>query len=85
MTHLSSLGVALTLLALTASPAPAQWAPWCLYESSSRNGAVTCTFHTFEQCLATRSGIGGSCGRNPYLSRNTPYTDERRTGQRKRY
>jgi Protein of unknown function (DUF3551) len=65
MTQLLSRGLALTVLALTASPAAAQGRAWCLYENNSR-GAVTCSFYTFEQCLATRSGVGGSCGANPY-------------------
>jgi hypothetical protein len=84
MTNLPICGVALTALALAASPAAAQWAPWCLYEAGTKNGSVTCTFHTFEQCSATRSGIGGSCAPNPYLSHGAPYPVDRQTGKRSR-
>ena len=82
MTNLLSCGLVLIALAFTASPAAAQWAPWCLYESDRDSGAVTCIFHSFEQCLATRSGIGGSCARNPYLS-GAPYPGDGQTEKRK--
>jgi hypothetical protein len=37
--------------------------PWCAaYSSRTKN----CGFVTFEQCLATISGIGGFCERNPF-------------------
>ena len=74
MTNLLSRGLLLTAFALAASPAAAQWAPWCLSESGNRgSGAVTCTFYSFEQCMATLMGIGGSCGPNPYAAHGTPY------------
>ncbi len=39
--------------------------PWCaLY--GDRSGAQSCYFATREQCMATLSGIGGSCIRSPY-------------------
>ncbi len=67
MTHTLSCGLVLTALALAASPAAAQYAPWCFYESGrNSSGAVTCTFYSFEQCMATAWGIGGSCSANPY-------------------
>jgi Protein of unknown function (DUF3551) len=74
MTRLLSYGLVLSALGLAATPAAAQWAPWCLFESGNRgSGAVTCTFHTFQQCQETRIGIGGSCGTNPYLSYGAPH------------
>ena len=82
MTNLLRSGLVLTVLALTASSAAAQGRAWCLYENNSR-GAVTCSFHTFEQCLASRSGVGGSCGANPYPSYGTRYSDVGATGRRK--
>ena len=43
-------------------PAQAQNYPWCtLY--SPRDGQ-TCGFTTFQQCMATLSGMGGFCNRN---------------------
>jgi hypothetical protein len=75
LTHLLSAGlVLLTLLAFAVNPAAAQGAAWCLSENNAR-GAVICSFHTFEQCLATRSGLGGSCGPNPYPSISRYSTD----------
>lgn len=38
---------------------------WCAYYSGGRGGGGTnCGFTTFEQCMATVSGIGGFCDRN---------------------
>lgn len=45
--------------------AQAQNYPWCAYYGGSDvGGATNCGFVTFEQCLATVSGIGGYCARN---------------------
>jgi hypothetical protein len=67
MSNPLSCGLVLAVLALTASPAAAQYAPWCFYESGrNSSGAVTCTFYSYAQCMATASGIGGSCSPNPY-------------------
>jgi hypothetical protein len=37
-------------------------APWCARDS---DGCTNCGFQTRAQCLATVSGMGGSCERNP--------------------
>jgi len=43
-------------------PAEAQNYPWCAhYGGGSSGGAMNCGFTTFQQCLATVSGIGGFC------------------------
>jgi hypothetical protein len=78
MTNLLSRGLVLATLALTASPAAAQGRPWCLTENS--RGAVICSFHTLEQCLESRSGVGGFCGPNPYPTR---YSVDGRAERRK--
>jgi hypothetical protein len=45
--------------------AEAQNYPWCAYYSGGRGGGGTnCGFTTFEQCMATVSGIGGFCNQN---------------------
>lgn len=45
--------------------AEAQNYPWCAnYGSPGGDGGTNCGFTTFQQCLATVSGIGGSCDRN---------------------
>lgn len=45
--------------------AQAQDYPWCAYYGGREGGGRNCGFTTFEQCLATVSGIGGFCNRNP--------------------
>jgi len=50
-------------------PAAAQNYPWCAYLDLGKGGATNCGFATFQQCLATVSGIGGSCGPNPQYQR----------------
>jgi Protein of unknown function (DUF3551) len=58
---ISGLG-AITLLTAAgfAAPAQAQDYPWCLI-SSAYEGGENCGFTTYEQCLASRLGIGGFC------------------------
>ena len=51
---------------LTPSDAQAQYYPWCAFYS--RGGGTNCGFTTYGQCLATVSGIGGWCQRNPYIA-----------------
>lgn len=46
-------------------PVEAQNYPWCAqYDGGSNGGAMNCGFVSFEQCLATVSGIGGFCIQN---------------------
>jgi hypothetical protein len=85
MTNLLSCGVVLAALALGSSFAAAQNAPWCFSEMGrNSSGAVTCSFQTFEQCLATLRGIGGSCSPNPFLSYSAPYPRGLSAEKRKR-
>jgi hypothetical protein len=46
-------------------PAEAQDGRWCAYYNFHHGGATNCGFATFQQCLATVTGIGGDCGPNP--------------------
>lgn len=47
------------------TPASAQNYPWCAYYSGGLGGGGTnCGFVSFEQCMATVSGVGGVCMRN---------------------
>jgi hypothetical protein len=39
--------------------------PLCL---EFRGGAQDCTYHTYAQCEASRSGVGGDCVPNPFLA-----------------
>ena len=45
--------------------------PWCAHYMM-KGGGIECGFSTFEQCLRTISGIGGSCQRNVYLEDKPP-------------
>jgi hypothetical protein len=53
---------AMALLLQAQSPAAAREYPWCArYDWTTTN----CGFVSFQQCLATISGIGGRCEPNP--------------------
>jgi uncharacterized protein DUF3551 len=60
---LSLLGVLFVTAAIT-TPAQAQSYPWCAYYGGRFGGASNCGFSTYQQCLATVSGIGGYCQPN---------------------
>lgn len=48
-----------------AAPAQAQNYPWCAYYAMGDDGGGTnCGFVSYEQCMATLSGMGGFCNRN---------------------
>jgi hypothetical protein len=38
--------------------------PWCV---RGRGDGLDCSYHTFQQCLATASGMGSHCTENPFL------------------
>ena len=61
---LLTLGILVAITAL-GTRAQAQNYPWCaIYGGGSAGGGRNCGFNTFEQCLATISGIGGTCQQN---------------------
>jgi hypothetical protein len=50
---------------LAAAPAQAQNYPWCAYYAMGDDGGGTnCGFVSYEQCMATLSGMGGFCVQN---------------------
>jgi hypothetical protein len=57
------LGISVYLVG-TGTRAEAQNYPWCAYYGGKEGGGTNCGFTTFQQCLDTVSGIGGSCNRN---------------------
>jgi hypothetical protein len=64
---MKALLVVIGVAAATAIPmtrAAAQNYPWCAYYDGVGGGGTNCGFTTFQQCLATASGIGGSCEPN---------------------
>jgi len=47
----------------------AQTYPWCAqYGGMGGGGGRNCGFSTYEQCLATVSGVGGFCERNSFYT-----------------
>lgn len=67
----------LAVLGLVAQtlPSTAQSAydyPWCALRGD-RSGAQSCYYTSFRQCMASLSGIGGSCIRSPYQTRGPRY------------
>ena len=42
--------------------------PWCAqYSGRDSSGALSCYYRSWGECMATMSGIGGSCVRSPYF------------------
>jgi hypothetical protein len=70
---MKAIHAALALIALAASTtidvrasAAEIYRPWCV-QYSGRDGASTCTFTSYEQCMMTATpGSGGYCVRNPW-------------------
>lgn len=62
------------LILIAAAATVLSWAPrpseaaynraWCA-KYADYGGITSCAFDTYRQCLATLSGIGGSCVENP--------------------
>jgi len=51
--------------------------PWCLLDT---DGCTSCSYQTRAQCVASASGTGGSCQRNPnYSSSADARTRKQRT------
>ena len=74
--------------AIETHPAAAEtYRPWCVVYSG-RDGAYTCIFSSYEQCMMTATpGTGGSCVRNPWYAAygpNSPGSPSTTTGQGKR-
>ena len=59
--------------------ADAQNYPWCAYyEAGEGGGGTNCGFTTYEQCMATVSGMGGFCARNTqYIPPPGPHSGRR--------
>jgi hypothetical protein len=70
-----------SLLMVTASidRAEAQTYPWCAQYGYFSNGGRNCGFSTYAQCMATVSGIGGFCERNPFYAPRYPGTKRKRS------
>ena len=51
---------------VSAQAAPYDPYPWCAVYGGSFSGSSNCGFKTLQQCMATVSGIGGSCEPNQF-------------------
>lgn len=66
------LAASALLLAIGAAPATARDYPWCS-KTPDTGGFPQCSFMTFEQCVATVSGLGGDCVQNPAIGYGQGY------------
>jgi len=83
-TGLFALSALAAASALTSAPTPAyaREYPWCAQYSERVGGGRNCGFVTFQQCLATVSGAGGTCEPNP---RYTDGRERRHRREERRY
>ena len=66
---LATLALSSTVLAQApASSLPYDPYPWCAVYSGRFGGASNCGFSTWNQCMATVSGIGGFCAHNQFYN-----------------
>jgi hypothetical protein len=83
-------GFAIVAMMTLADAQPSQayvWYPWCAnYGGRLSPGTPVCGFTTFAQCMATVSGLQGTCITNPWMPR--PYYEgqprKKRTRQTQR-
>jgi hypothetical protein len=68
MTMRSIIMAAVVIGAALPSAGHAQTYPWCAQYGRMGGGGRNCGFSTYEQCLATVSGIGGFCERNTFYT-----------------
>jgi Protein of unknown function (DUF3551) len=67
----TTMGLMLTAVALPAQAVVIY--PWCAnYSGRGMGGAQNCGFVSFNQCLATVRGVGGTCGPNPFYAPYPP-------------
>lgn len=64
MKGLLLVGGIILVAGMMSTRAEAQNYPWCAYYGGRGGGGTNCGFTTFQQCMATISGMGGFCDRN---------------------
>ena len=57
--------------------------PWCAVYGGSMSGSSNCGFKTLQQCMATVTGVGGSCQPNQFY--NPGRSGKRATAPRQPY
>jgi len=67
---LATLIVPATLASASAQgqPYPYDPYPWCAVYGGRGGGGTNCGFRTWQQCMATVSGVGGSCEPNQFYN-----------------
>ncbi len=67
MRHIfAGLSVAIALsAAATQAVAETTPRPYCIRDGAGGRGMWDCSYHTWQQCLASASGAGGTCWENP--------------------
>lgn len=75
----AALLAAPVMMVIGAGSASAQNYPWCA-QYNLRGGATNCGFVSYAQCMATVSGIGGFCQRNPMYVPSQPRRKRHREG-----
>jgi hypothetical protein len=62
MRNVIFIAAMLAVLPFTSIDAHAQYASWCAYYTGK---GTNCGFHSYDQCRAAVSGVGGTCSPNP--------------------
>jgi hypothetical protein len=82
-TLLVGFGILIAGLVANISSASAEYnGEWCIADGLHGTGSLDCAYHTFQQCLASSSGNGGTCVQNPELLWQRSGRLDRREGQR---
>lgn len=79
----SALATATVIAAVNGlvQPAHAIEYPWCAQYGGHGDGGRNCGFASFEQCMATVSGIGGFCERNSFYQGSRQLKRPRRSNR----
>ncbi len=65
-------GLAVAAMSSFTQPAAAIEYPWCInYSDIDGGGGTNCGFVSYEQCMMTARGAGGSCDRNLFYPGTT--------------
>lgn len=83
MRLLALLAAGVTFAAAVPSIAQADPYRWCA-EYNTGDAARNCGFVTYQQCMATVSGIGGACMPNPYYTGRESTSGDGRARERDR-
>jgi hypothetical protein len=79
---LASVAAAIAILSVNVEPAAAQPGgtknPFCIRDGIGGAGSWDCSYHTWQQCIASVRGAGGSCQANPWYEGPPPRQRPRR-------